>query len=412
MIEPEIVVHTREELIVLLDEAAEIEHGLMCCYLYAMFSLKRGEAEGLTAKQASAVDRWRGLVRSVAVDEMVHLALVSNLLSALGAPPHFERQNFPVGAGYHPGGVVVKLAPFDMATLEHFIFLERPEGMELPDGVGFEHANYRRAMRKDLLMPAAQDYLTVGHLYRSLRTALAHLADKLGPERLFCGDPALQIDTEMLNMDGMGTVTDVASAQAAIDRIVEQGEGSPGKTENSHYWRFCEVKREYQALLAEDPNFAPAFPAARNPLQKTPADPTDRVWISAEPAAHLIDLGNATYNLMLRSLARAFSVADPRPARQAILDGAIDLMFVISGIAEALARLPASDDHPGINAGLSFATTRSATLLHQPAGWQLLVERYDELANACVEQSEMFPALGEASSKLRGVGDRLRAFGG
>jgi hypothetical protein len=35
------VIETREHLIGLLAEAAEIEHHLMCCYLDAAFSLKQ-----------------------------------------------------------------------------------------------------------------------------------------------------------------------------------------------------------------------------------------------------------------------------------------------------------------------------------------------------------------------------------
>ena len=39
-IEPPLQVGSREELVYLLGEACEIEHGLMCEYLYAQFSLK------------------------------------------------------------------------------------------------------------------------------------------------------------------------------------------------------------------------------------------------------------------------------------------------------------------------------------------------------------------------------------
>ena len=39
--EPALKVETREELVYLLGQACEIEHGLMCEYLYAQFSLKR-----------------------------------------------------------------------------------------------------------------------------------------------------------------------------------------------------------------------------------------------------------------------------------------------------------------------------------------------------------------------------------
>jgi hypothetical protein len=34
---------SREQLLYWLHEAAEIEHQLMCCYLYAAFSLKRSD---------------------------------------------------------------------------------------------------------------------------------------------------------------------------------------------------------------------------------------------------------------------------------------------------------------------------------------------------------------------------------
>ena len=53
--EPRIQVETREELIYLLAEAAAIEHNLMCCYLYAAWSLKRGVATGSTPAEAKAV---------------------------------------------------------------------------------------------------------------------------------------------------------------------------------------------------------------------------------------------------------------------------------------------------------------------------------------------------------------------
>ncbi|MEI9900729.1 MAG: ferritin-like domain-containing protein [Hyphomicrobium sp.] len=126
--EPRIVIETREELIYLLAEAAAIEQNLMCTYLYAAWSLKRGEEDGLKRDEAEAVQRWRRAILSVAVEEMTHLTLVCNLVSAVGGAPHLSRPNFPVPAGYHPDGVVVALAPFSRAALDHFIYLERPEG--------------------------------------------------------------------------------------------------------------------------------------------------------------------------------------------------------------------------------------------------------------------------------------------
>ena len=59
MAEPEIVVEHREHLWYLLAEAAQVEHLIMCQYLYASFSLKAGPEDGLTGEQAAAVARWR-----------------------------------------------------------------------------------------------------------------------------------------------------------------------------------------------------------------------------------------------------------------------------------------------------------------------------------------------------------------
>lgn len=94
MSEPVIVVENREQLIYLLTEAAEIEHGLMCCYIYAAASLRHGDP-ALTEPQRTAVTSWRRAILDLAKEEMVHLALVSNILSAIGSAPHFMRPNFP-----------------------------------------------------------------------------------------------------------------------------------------------------------------------------------------------------------------------------------------------------------------------------------------------------------------------------
>src|SRR6201988_958432 len=57
--EAPLVIEHREALIYMLCEAAELEHGIMCQYLYAAFSLKQSEAEDLSPAEAEAVQRWR-----------------------------------------------------------------------------------------------------------------------------------------------------------------------------------------------------------------------------------------------------------------------------------------------------------------------------------------------------------------
>ena len=54
-----ISVNDRQELIYLLTEAAEFEHVVMCTYLYAQWSLKKDDSDGITAQEKEAIDRWR-----------------------------------------------------------------------------------------------------------------------------------------------------------------------------------------------------------------------------------------------------------------------------------------------------------------------------------------------------------------
>src|SRR4029450_11838585 len=89
------VIEHREALIYMLCLAAELEHSIMCQYLYAAFSLKQGVAEDLTPSQLEAVERWRNTVTHVATQEMLHLALVQNLLTSIGAAPHFGPPKLP-----------------------------------------------------------------------------------------------------------------------------------------------------------------------------------------------------------------------------------------------------------------------------------------------------------------------------
>ena len=128
--DPPVVVEHREELIFLLRQAAELEHTIMCEYLFAAFTLKQRADEGLTAEQLAAVDRWRKQIFTVARQEMLHFALVQNLLTSVGAAPYLSRPDLPSPPGYFPG-VRVALFPFGERALRHFLYLERPEGIEI-----------------------------------------------------------------------------------------------------------------------------------------------------------------------------------------------------------------------------------------------------------------------------------------
>ena len=377
---------SREQLWGLLAEAAEIVHHLMCCYLYAAFSLKEGLDEDLDEAELAAVQRWRQEILAVAIEEMGHLATVCNLLSATGAPAHLAHQNFPVAPGYHPAGVVVKLTPFNPQTLAHFIYLERPEDSDLADGAGFEPPrDYMRDSRMDRLMSVATDYATVGELYRSINLGLARLVESLGAERVFIGDPAHQLGAEVARLPGLKVVRCLKTAQIAITAIIEQGESAAATQEASHYQRFVSIQREYQALLQARPGFRPARMSAHNPVMRRPPTPEGKLWVTVEPAASLMDLGNALYNHSLRCLSLAYGGVDAATQR-VLVQASIDLMHVLTPVATCLGTLAASPALPEATAGISFATLRdAAALLPGVASLDLLVERLEEMRTRCGE---------------------------
>jgi hypothetical protein len=391
----EVRVNDREQLIYLLTEAAEIEHGLMCTYLYAGWSLKHSTAEGLTPVQLEAIDRWRKEIRSVAMEEMAHLATVNNLLMSIGSPPHFRRQNFPVPAGYHPSSLVVRLAPLTRDTLAHFVYLERPEGMEMAQARGFESpAAYQRRPPSTRLTPTAEDYDTVGHLYRGIQQGFETLAERLGESALFVGAPAAQLGPDIMDLSGLVTVTDLKTAVQAIEVIIEQGEGGRRDTEESHFARFVAMAGEYDAYLAEDPHFEPHRSVAFDPVMFAPIAGAPGCHVDARDSARVLDLANATYGLMLRLLSSGTGNAQGSTAtRRSEIDGAVSLMHVVNKLAVLLTTLPASTE-PTPRAGMNFHLPRSGLSLPQrEAGAALLAERANEIALALDALAASVPGL-------------------
>jgi hypothetical protein len=92
----ELVIEHREALILMICEAAEMEHALMCEYLFAAFSLKERQDEGLTAEQIETA-----ILADVAV------GLMYDAIEPLGR----MLGTMPVGPG-HPGATAG--APFEL----------------------------------------------------------------------------------------------------------------------------------------------------------------------------------------------------------------------------------------------------------------------------------------------------------
>jgi hypothetical protein len=291
----------------------------------------------------------------------------------------------PHQAKGYPPGVQVRLLPFGEAALQHFVYLERPEGIEGADAAGYPPAGAAPApMRPEEIVPRGQDFATVGDLYRSIERGIAHLADKLGADQLFIGPAFQQADETDFGWPDLRPITDLAGANQAIERIVEQGEGARGDWANAHYGRFLAVLEDYRTMRKGDPAFEPAHPVVAAAMRSVEGIEPD-VYISDPATGGCSDLFNAVYELLLQIIARYFAFGHETPEqRQMLAHTAVDLMFeAIKPMGLLLAALPVGPDHPDVTAGASFQLPYRASFLlpHRRSAWLRFTERLDELAD-------------------------------
>jgi hypothetical protein len=415
--EPRVVVTNREHIWWLLAEASQLEHMIMCQYLFAEFSLKDGEREGLTPDQAEAVGRWRKTLRGIAVEEMLHLALVSNVMTSIGAAANFGRPNFPQWSGYFPAGLQLALLPFGERALQHFLYLERPEGMERQDAAGFvPSAPPRDPVQPDEVLPRGQEFSTIGHLYRGVEDGLRTLSERLGEHAVFVGSPRAQATPELFRWPQLLAVTDLASGLAAVQEIIEQGEGARGDWRVAHYGRFLAIWDEYQELRRRDPAFEPARPVLAA-FTRQPFDVRTPQPVVSDPATHQVaEVTGLAYEVVLHLLLRLFTHTDETDEQLTILvNGAIHLMAgVLRPLATALTTLPVGAEHPGRTAGFAFEMYYPMGNLvpwREPA-WALLHERASILAERCATVGEAGgspPAARDAAGRATSIVATLEA---
>ena len=417
--EPEapFVIEHREALIYMLCQAAELEHGIMCQYLFAAFSLKQRTDEGLTPEELEAVTRWRQTIGHVATEEMLHLALVQNVLSAIGAAPHLTRPNLPAPAHHYPAAVSLTLVPFGEQALQHFLYLERPEGMALEGAKGIDAPVHEAVplMAEGDIVPQLQDFATIGHLYRSIEQGLEHLADKFGERNLFVGPPRAQATSTDFQWPELVAVTDPASAQQALDTILEQGEGARGHWEAAHFGQFVDILEEYRRMIAANPAFDPVRPVMFAKVRRGEHDDSSPL-ITDRVTSQCTDLFNVSYEILVQLLERYFAHTEETDEQLATLaQGAITLMgSVLRPLGELITTQPVGPEHPGLNAGPSFELFYEDDDLmpHRESAWALLEERLRDASTFCAAVTSSSPegvasVLGVAGSSLTAVADSL-----
>ncbi|NJK31920.1 MAG: hypothetical protein HC927_05610, partial [Deltaproteobacteria bacterium] len=193
---------SRAELIEQLGWASTLELSTVPPYLTALYSVQ-------DPTSASAQ-----LLKAVVIEEMLHLALVCNLLVATGGQPRFDEHSvaeYPTYIPHHAtGGPFVSLQPLSRAVAaEVFCAIERPSDLRDP--------------------PAQGDmFETIGQFYMAIREGLDRLHEQLGPA-LFVDHGEKQLHARDYFGGGGGrlfVVRDIESARRAIDEIVAQGEGA------------------------------------------------------------------------------------------------------------------------------------------------------------------------------------------
>jgi hypothetical protein len=380
-----IVVEHRKELSYLLCQAAEIEHLAMGQYLYAAFSLRTEVGPGLSAEQLEAVERWRRVLLSIAAEEMLHWAMVNNLLTAIGSAPFVTRPNFPQRAKGYPPSVQFALLPFGEDALRHFVYFERAMGVDVPDAGAFEHTGEAPPpMSASELQPRPQDFATQGQLYRSLGDGLRNLVDRLGEDGLFIGPPWAQAAPDSFGWKELVPVRDLESALAVLETIVEQGEGATKDVEGSHFGRFQAVLDELLEVQAADPTFRPAHPVTAAVVRGVEGEALTGPRITDPTTAAVSDLFNVVNDLILQMVCRYFAFGHETGEQQGTLaNAAVGLMFgAIKPLGLLLAELPVGDELPGATAGANFQLAYRANFLlpHRRVAWVRFSERLEEAA--------------------------------
>lgn len=332
--------------------ARAVEMSTIPPYLYAAYSIK-GEAS-----------EARALIISVVVEEMLHLALTTNLLLALGGEPDFDGiiPEYPSLLAHHTPDLLLELKRCTPEVItDTFMVIERPEAIDAP--------------------PEADDYETLGQFYAALELAIHELGAKTDlftdnrPDRQLA-DPSfygpVAFDAE--DSGGLMLIADVDSACAAIDVIVDQGEGlgdhlwaDPEHRELTHYHKFVQLADGTMPI-------GETWPVIENPKV---ADLPPEV----RPAAELF---NALYMLLFDTMERMYSPGADQGAEvgrlYTLMSGAM------APVARLLVSLPVGG---GLNAGPTFER-------HAFTG-----DAVDETITMAEKVATDHPALGPIAGKLR-----------
>lgn len=357
----------RDEVIFLLQTAAEIEHSLLAQYLYSAYSLNK------TGKQME----WRATLLEIAREEMAHLLSVQNLLRVLGGPLNFEREDFPFNVLYP---FPFRLEPFTLKSIARYVLAEMPDPSTIPPELCFDVEQVKRDAQ---VTEPGEMVNRVGALFAKLLELVDKLKDHSSdapgdfrPETMTL--QAQEDEGWVIGNMILDVVTSKAEAKALLDKIGRQGEGpgEPGTEGLSHFRRFFKIYTEIKA----NPEDAKSRVVPVNPTtQEPPKCGSNPNFIAAPLARAWADLFNNRYRILLANLAHILTVAPDDKAqpksRTTILDWIFSEMLLnLAPIADTLATIPRheppqfgdAEQRVLIAAGAPFALPYTLQLPDQP----------------------------------------------
>ncbi len=253
-------------------------------------------------------------------------------------------------------------------------------------------------------------YSTVGGFYRQIRKGFLRLCfknQKPTGDGLFTGFQTSTLDIGIADRNVhdmyLPTVSNLDSALSGIEQIIETGEATFKKREDSHYTRLTILLKEAEAVLDQPGSFDPARATVDNPV------------VTAKPGCTLLDhpdavavaeIFDATYGITLQMLARYFAFPDDK-VLQGMAFGPL-MTMALRPLAEILGELPA-DQNSDRKAGPPFQdASRDLLHPHRIAAWTVYGERLQEIAGACAAaEANLQPENRQAGQRLTFIAENL-----
>lgn len=322
-----------------VQTAIEIELSTIPIYLYTYYSINRtptGKTPKETADLTLKANKAAATIMSVVIEEMLHMALSSNIKRSLGGFPQMSRFShklkFPANLPHHAKGFKANLAKYSREQLKTFMTIEWPTP---PDA-----------------KPSDDNWSTIGQFYDSIieRVKGLNKSDfgfkeyQLGPgndyyapnsanstyQSSYSGGKSKQVRMNAHDSGGLHLITSPSSAVKAMKEICHQGEGFKGKgktkhkfddpshQEESHFYKFKELHELFNDADAEKYVLnVPKNPKTRNyPPMLQP----------------LSNLTNAVYTYLFLMMELCYKY--PVPAQSSIFNFGIHkaMIFILSSL--------------------------------------------------------------------------------